>query len=244
MREADAKSKVPLIGVYLCNWAAIFALLFFAVYAWNALNLRKQPSIKGTIADLERDENVFFDSNQEMYLRRSDNSGDGSFRYDYLCYLHSSASPIPFVFSRGRNKKVTRHEIPVRQEFRAIKRSSTSTMRETPTSCSWSSSTKARASRWSCHRLARRELPSHLPSSAGSLIVHAQNTFSAQTMSRRLESENPTIRRAAQDDLAKQGSRRPALHQQGSARADQQLQLAVRGDRRAQSDDERQLRLS
>jgi hypothetical protein len=207
MQGADKKSKVPLIGIYVCNWAAIFALLGFAVYAWNALNLHKQPSIKGTIAVLERDENVFFDTNENMYLRRADNPGDGSFRYDYLCYLQSNASPIPFVFSRGRDKKATHHEIPVRPEFLGDQARIDIRYSRDSDKLLLEYVNKGSRQQVELPTIGESSVPAP-PSRFGWWIqtVSAQSTFSAQTMSRRLESENPSVRRAAQEDLAKQGA--------------------------------------
>ena len=52
MKEAGRDEKQRMTVVYLLNWAVIFGLVLFSMYAWTRLNLNDEPTIKGRIENL------------------------------------------------------------------------------------------------------------------------------------------------------------------------------------------------
>ena len=52
MKEAAKEEKSRMMVVYLLNWAVIFGLVLFSMYAWTRLNLSDEPTIKGRIENL------------------------------------------------------------------------------------------------------------------------------------------------------------------------------------------------
>jgi hypothetical protein len=68
--------------IYACNWAAIFALLGFAVYAWNRIHLPGEASIRGKLGTLEANEQVTSET-QNLYLRRVYGARKGYFSYEW-----------------------------------------------------------------------------------------------------------------------------------------------------------------
>ena len=50
--EASREEKPRLMLVYLLNWAVIFGLVLFSMYAWTRINLDGEPTIKGRIENL------------------------------------------------------------------------------------------------------------------------------------------------------------------------------------------------
>src|SRR5687767_12630466 len=52
MKEAGRDEKQRMTVVYLLNWAVIFGLVLFSMYAWTRLNLSDEPTIKGRIDNL------------------------------------------------------------------------------------------------------------------------------------------------------------------------------------------------
>lgn len=50
--EAPKDEKPRLMLVYLLNWAVIFGLVLFSMYAWTRINLEGEPTIKGRIENL------------------------------------------------------------------------------------------------------------------------------------------------------------------------------------------------
>lgn len=50
--EASRDEKPRLMLVYLLNWAVIFGLVLFSMYAWTRINLNGEPTIKGRIENL------------------------------------------------------------------------------------------------------------------------------------------------------------------------------------------------
>jgi hypothetical protein len=52
MKEAARDEKQRMTVVYLLNWAVIFGLVLFSMYAWTRLNLNDEPTIKGRIENL------------------------------------------------------------------------------------------------------------------------------------------------------------------------------------------------
>ena len=108
---------------------------------------------------------------------------------------------------RGGAKKATHHEIPVRPEF--LGEQSRIDIRYSRDSDKLVLEYVSNGSRQQVELPAIGENRVPPPPSRfgwGIQTVSAQSTFSVQTMSRRLESENPLVRRAAQDDLVKQGA--------------------------------------
>jgi hypothetical protein len=52
MKEAAREEKPRMMLVYLLNWAVIFGLVLFSMYAWTRINLNGEPTIKGRIDNL------------------------------------------------------------------------------------------------------------------------------------------------------------------------------------------------
>lgn len=52
MKEASRDDKPRMTIVYLLNWAVIFGLVLFSMYAWTRINLSDEPTIKGRIENL------------------------------------------------------------------------------------------------------------------------------------------------------------------------------------------------
>jgi hypothetical protein len=52
MKEASRDEKPRMMVVYLLNWAVIFGLVLFSLYAWTRINLSDEPTIKGRIENL------------------------------------------------------------------------------------------------------------------------------------------------------------------------------------------------
>ena len=52
MKEAARDEKPRMTLVYLLNWAVIFGLVLFSMYAWTRINLNGEPTIKGRIENL------------------------------------------------------------------------------------------------------------------------------------------------------------------------------------------------
>ena len=52
MKEAGRDEKQRMTVVYLLNWAVIFGLVLFSMYAWTRINLNDEPTIKGRIDNL------------------------------------------------------------------------------------------------------------------------------------------------------------------------------------------------
>lgn len=52
MKEAAREEKPRMTLVYLLNWAVIFGLVLFSMYAWTRINLNGEPTIKGRIENL------------------------------------------------------------------------------------------------------------------------------------------------------------------------------------------------
>ena len=52
MKEAPRDDKPRMMVVYLLNWAVIFGLVLFSMYAWTRINLSDEPTIKGRIENL------------------------------------------------------------------------------------------------------------------------------------------------------------------------------------------------
>jgi hypothetical protein len=52
MKEAARDDKPRMTIVYLLNWAVIFGLVLFSMYAWTRINLSDEPTIKGRIENL------------------------------------------------------------------------------------------------------------------------------------------------------------------------------------------------
>lgn len=52
LKEATRDEKPRMMVVYLLNWAVIFGLVLFSMYAWTRLNLSDEPTIKGRIENL------------------------------------------------------------------------------------------------------------------------------------------------------------------------------------------------
>lgn len=52
LKEATRDEKPRMMVVYLLNWAVIFGLVFFSLYAWTRINLSDEPTIKGRIENL------------------------------------------------------------------------------------------------------------------------------------------------------------------------------------------------
>ena len=52
MKEAARDEKPRMTMVYLLNWAVIFGLVLFSMYAWTRINLNDEPTIKGRIENL------------------------------------------------------------------------------------------------------------------------------------------------------------------------------------------------
>lgn len=52
MKEAARDEKQRMIMVYLLNWAVIFGLVLFSMYAWTRINLNDEPTIRGRIENL------------------------------------------------------------------------------------------------------------------------------------------------------------------------------------------------
>jgi hypothetical protein len=52
MKEAAREEKSRMVLIYLLNWAVIFGLVLFSMYAWTRINLNGEPTIKGRIENL------------------------------------------------------------------------------------------------------------------------------------------------------------------------------------------------
>lgn len=52
MKEAAREEKSRMTLIYLLNWAVIFGLVLFSMYAWTRINLNGEPTIKGRIENL------------------------------------------------------------------------------------------------------------------------------------------------------------------------------------------------
>jgi hypothetical protein len=52
MKEAAREEKPRMTLIYLLNWAVIFGLVLFSMYAWTRINLNGEPTIKGRIENL------------------------------------------------------------------------------------------------------------------------------------------------------------------------------------------------
>ena len=52
MKEAARDEKPRMTMVYLLNWAVIFGLVLFSMYAWTRINLSDEPTIRGRIENL------------------------------------------------------------------------------------------------------------------------------------------------------------------------------------------------
>ena len=52
LKEAGRDEKQRMLMVYLLNWAVIFGLVLFSMYAWTRINLSDEPTIKGRIENL------------------------------------------------------------------------------------------------------------------------------------------------------------------------------------------------
>lgn len=52
MKEAARDEKSRMTMVYLLNWAVIFGLVLFSMYAWTRINLSDEPTIRGRIENL------------------------------------------------------------------------------------------------------------------------------------------------------------------------------------------------
>jgi len=52
LKEAGRDEKSRMMFVYLLNWAVIFGLVLFSMYAWTRINLEEEPTIRGRVNNI------------------------------------------------------------------------------------------------------------------------------------------------------------------------------------------------
>jgi len=111
LAEARPDGRRAMLAIYVANWLVIFALVATAVYAWTAVNLRREHVIEGRLEDLRGSEVVVTDE-RELYLSRTYLPGG---RIDYKWRLVSDAplpegTRIPVFFQRLERRGDRFHE--------------------------------------------------------------------------------------------------------------------------------------
>jgi hypothetical protein len=207
LKEAPPRERATFIAVYVLNWAAIFGLVVFSVYAWSRINLDAEFSLSGTIGNLSGKETVTTEERSAgLYVLRN-YVGNGRVAYEWRLITRrrfAAGEKISIVFDPGdeHEEKVTRNELTVRPDF-YDKEVSLSYDRE-------------RNKLFVNYGGRAEELPQSKygqiisrggPKPSWNLVpvAHAQGGFSGEAFASSLESSDPIVRRRARADLAQQG---------------------------------------
>ena len=207
MKESPPDERRTFIVVYVLNWAAIFGLVVFSVYAWSKINLDKEFTLTGTIENLSGSENVTTGSSSaNLYVLRKYVRG-GLAEYEWRLVTHkrfADGEKISIVFDPDPNHdaNVTRNEMTIRADF-YDKDTRLSYRRELNKLFVVYDGKEEELPQSKLGQIAFRREPepwSLVP------VAHAQGAaFSPDAFTRSLESSDPIVRRNARADLANQG---------------------------------------
>lgn len=126
MNKATEVNRLPLSLVYFANWAAIFALVGFSLYAYIRTNLHSEYTIHGRFNNLSGTA-LIVSREENLYMRRHYHPSGG--RFDLVWRLITDeqleeGAKISFVFDRGSDfnpesmtQPVTAHEFIVRKSY-------------------------------------------------------------------------------------------------------------------------------
>jgi hypothetical protein len=73
MKEGPAEEKRKMVWVYILNWALIFGVAIFAIFAWSWLNLHRKQEILGTMRNLSAVETLSSTS-ADLYQHKKEKS--------------------------------------------------------------------------------------------------------------------------------------------------------------------------
>jgi hypothetical protein len=205
LRESPAETRKPFLVVYCGVWAVIFLLVVFAGGVWIRTNVTSEYTIVGTFENFSGSEKIVSRRDGLFLCRRYLEHG----RFDDAWRLITSKKleegpKIRFIFDRGPTKQsqenVTEHELVIRKEFY-----------EAPLLIRYQR-TKNRLIL--VHRGTETPIPTVDLDSAGGYsrsqglfigVAHAEEALDPIAFTKRLESDDPIIRRDARLALAKMG---------------------------------------
>jgi hypothetical protein len=126
MNKAAQEDRLPFTLVYFANWAAIFALVGFALYAYIHANLRSEHTIHGRFNNLSGTA-VISSRDENLYMRRHYHPSGG--RFDLIWRLITDkrledGAKVCCVFDRGKDfnpesmtYRVTSHDFTVQKSY-------------------------------------------------------------------------------------------------------------------------------
>jgi hypothetical protein len=211
MKEASPDEKKTFIGIYILNWAAIFGLVVFSVYAWGQINLDKEATLRGTIENLSGSENVTTaNSSASLYVLRNYVKG-GVVAYEWRLVTRrrlSDGEKINIVFDPDPNHdgNCTRNELTIRSDFYDADGIQLLYNRELNKLFIRHGGKEEELPQSKLGQITSRREPGR---SFFTTVVYAQDSFTADmrdAFTRSLESPDPIIRRNARADLANQGT--------------------------------------
>jgi hypothetical protein len=121
---SDSKKMLPVfVGVYVCNWLAIFFLVGFSLYAWKRLNLDRKPQISGTIENLLTSE-ILSTTSADLFLHKIPKSHSLS-DYEWLLVNRdkrwNDGARIKFTIQtprlNSRDDDLYEYELPIQSVF-------------------------------------------------------------------------------------------------------------------------------
>lgn len=202
--EASLGTRRTLLGIYGATWGAIFGLVVFAMIVWYQINLPSETSMYGTFGKLEGSETVASDTDK-LFLHRNYEDGKGRFHYEWRLITprklpDSAKVRLTFDRSQPQSEWVRDYELTVRSSFYDSEVRLVFDREHEKLLLKHDGKEEELVPLNKLAAVDSRQARSFLIGTA-----YAQGPFSASEFTKRLESNDPIIRRDARKDLAAQG---------------------------------------